>query len=72
MSIASIAAWDLKRQQNSPRPIRVIRELSRFGLIEVSTNEPTNGSQFQSYGHGQGLQTMNGRSWETDPTPGTY
>jgi hypothetical protein len=31
---ASIAAWDLKLQENSARPIRVIRELSRFGLIE--------------------------------------
>lgn len=69
---ASIAAWDLKLQENSARPIRVIRELSRFGLMEDVDNDPTNGSQFQAYVRGQGLQTINGTSWETYQTPGPY
>jgi Ca2+-binding RTX toxin-like protein len=69
---ASIAAWDLKLQENSARPIRVIRDLSRFGLIEDVDNDPTNGSQFQAYVRGQGLQTINGTAWETYQTPGPY
>ena len=69
---ASIAAWDLKLQENSARPIRVIRDLSRFGLMEDVDNDPTNGSQFQAYVRGQGLQTINGTSWETYQTPGPY
>jgi Ca2+-binding RTX toxin-like protein len=68
---ASIAAWDLKLQENSARPIRVIRELSRFGLMEDVDQDPTNGSQFQAYGRGQGLQTINGTDWETY-NPGPY
>ena len=72
MYLASIADWDLKRQEHSARPIRVICELSRFGLIEDVDNDPTHGSQFQSYGHGQGLQTMNSSSWETDQTPSSW
>jgi Ca2+-binding RTX toxin-like protein len=69
---ASIAAWDLKLQENSARPIRVIRDLSRFGLMEDVDNDPTNGSQFQAYVRGQGLQTINGTDWETYQTPGPY
>lgn len=69
---ASIAAWDLKLQENSARPIRAIRELSRFALMEDSDNDPTNGSQFQAYVRGQGLQTINGTDWETYQTPGPY
>ena len=69
---ASIAAWDLKLQENSARPIRVIRDLSRFGLMEDVDQDPSNGSQFQAYGRGQGLQTINGTDWETYQTPGPY
>ena len=69
---ASIAAWDLKLQENSARPIRVIRDLSRFGLIEDVDNDPSNGSQSQAYVRGQGLQTINGTAWETYQTPGPY
>jgi len=69
---ASIAAWDLKLQENSARPIRVIRDLSRFGLMEDVDNDPSNGSQFQAYVRGQGLQTINGTDWETYQTPGPY
>jgi Ca2+-binding RTX toxin-like protein len=69
---ASIAAWDLKLQENSARPIRVIRDLSRFGLMEDVDQDPSNGSQFQAYVRGQGLQTINGTDWETYQTPGPY
>jgi Ca2+-binding RTX toxin-like protein len=69
---ASIAAWDVKLQENSARPIRVIRDLSRFGLMEDVDQDPSNGSQFQAYVRGQGLQTINGTDWETYQTPGPY
>jgi|GEM_PF-5997265 len=69
---ASIGAWDLKLQADYARPIRVIRELSRFGLMEDADQDPTNGSQFQAYVRGQGLQTINGTDWETYQSPGPY
>jgi hypothetical protein len=69
---ASIAAWDLKLQYNYARPIRVIRDLSRFGLMEDGDQDPSNGSQFQAYVRGQGLQTINGTEWETYQSPGPY
>jgi Ca2+-binding RTX toxin-like protein len=69
---ASLAAWDVKLQSNSARPIRAIRELSRFGLMEDSDRDPSNGSQFQATVRGQGLQTIDGVNWETYQTPGPY
>ncbi|MFM7268760.1 MAG: hypothetical protein ACKOZT_09260, partial [Cyanobium sp.] len=69
---ASLAAWDVKLQGNSARPIRAIRELSRFGLMEDVDKDPSNGSQFQATVRGQGLQTINGVDWETYQTPGPY
>ncbi|MEB3266435.1 MAG: hypothetical protein VKN13_07470, partial [Cyanobacteriota bacterium] len=69
---ASLAAWDVKRRGNSARPIRVIRELSRFGLMEDIDNNPSNGSQFLATVRGRGLQTINGVDWETYQPPGAY
>ena len=69
---ASIAAWDVKRQDDYARPVRVIRELSRLGLMQDDDNNPANGSQFQAFVRGQGLQTINGVDWETYQSPGGY
>jgi membrane-associated phospholipid phosphatase len=69
---ASIAAWDLKRQYDYARPIRVVRELSRLGLMEDSDNNPSNGSQFEAYVRGQGLRLINGVDWETYQSVGPY
>jgi hypothetical protein len=69
---ASIACWDLKRQFDYARPIRVVRELSRLGLMEDSDNNPSNGSQFEAYSRGQGLQMINGVDWETYQSVGGY
>jgi hypothetical protein len=69
---ASIACWDLKRQFDYARPIRVVRELSRLGLMEDSDNDPSNGSQFEAYSRGQGLQLINGVDWETYQSVGGY
>jgi hypothetical protein len=69
---ASIAAWDLKRQFDYARPIRVVRELSRLGLMEDTDNDPSNGSQFEAYVRGQGLRLINGVDWETYQSVGGY
>ena len=69
---ASIAAWDLKRQEDYARPVRVIRELSRFGLMQDDDNNPANGSQFEAFVRGKGLQRINGVDWETYQSPGGY
>ncbi len=69
---ASIASWQLKRQEDYARPIRVVRELSRFGLMKDSDNDPANGSQFTAHVRGEGLRDISGVDWETYQTAGGY
>jgi len=69
---ASLAAWDVKLQSNSARPIRVIRELSRFGLMEDVDKDASNGSQFLATVRGEGLQLIDGVDWETYQRPEGY
>lgn len=69
---ASIASWQLKRQEDYARPLRVVRELSRFGLMKDRDQNPANGSQFTAYVRGEGLRDISGVDWETYQTAGSY
>jgi hypothetical protein len=40
--------------------------------MEDSDNDPSNGSQFEAYVRGQGLQMINGVNWETYQSVGGY
>jgi len=67
---AAISAWDLKLKENYARPVRVIRELSKLGLV-TDLDPKTEGSQFFSFNRETGnVALINGVDFETYQLPG--
>ena len=68
---AAISAWDLKLTENYARPVRIVRELSRLGLLTDEDGDPSNGSQFRAFNRESGnVDLISGVDFETYQLPG--
>ena len=73
---AGIAAWDAKVHYDYARPVRVVRELGRLGLIgQPGTDEITgeSGNVVRAWGGpGMGTRTILAENWVPYQTPGSH